>query len=103
MKKTSENSNAVAVVVCTDHEKKGVFFGYAEDNTFSKDPIILKRARMAVYWSQETRGVLGLAAKGPQKGSKISDAVPELEVRGVTCVMRATPEAIEAWEKGIWG
>jgi hypothetical protein len=47
-----------AVMVTTQH--RGVFFGYATDTT--GEAISLKRARMAVYWVADLRGVLGLAA-----------------------------------------
>lgn len=86
------------VIVCTD--KRGVFFGYAEDT--SGDPITLKKARMCVHWSAATKGVLGLASTGPASGSKVGTAVPSIELRGITCVMDMTPEAVAAWERGPW-
>lgn len=86
------------VIVCTD--KRGVFFGYAKDT--SGDPITLTRARMCVYWSSETKGVVGLAASGPAKGSRIGPAAPSVELRGITCVMEMEPAAVEAWERGPW-
>lgn len=90
-----------AVVVCTDENKRGVFFGYTETSV-EAGKITLKRARMAVYWSKETRGVLGLAAGGPQAGSRVTHAVPSIELDGVTCLIDCDPAAVEAWEKGIW-
>lgn len=87
-----------AVVVCTD--KKGVFFGYA-DNTRG-DAITLKRARMCVYWSADMKGVMGLAAQGPSKTCRIGDAVPEIELRGITCVMACSDEAAKRWEDAPW-
>lgn len=87
-----------AVVVCTNN--KGVFFGYAEST--DGDPLVLKRARMCVYWSSDMKGVMGLASQGPSKTCKISDAVPEIELRGITCVMDCTPEAAKNWETNAW-
>lgn len=86
------------VLVCT--EKRGVFFGYASDTSGSV--IELKRSRMCVYWSRATKGVLGLAAMGPQDGSRIGPSVPSIELRGITCVVACTPEAVSAWESGPW-
>lgn len=99
---TKENGKKSAVerpvIVCTD--KRGVFFGYAEKT--DGDPITLTKARMCVYWSAATKGVLGLAATGPASGSKVGTAVPSIELRGITAVMDMTPEAVEAWERGPW-
>lgn len=88
------------VVVTTDKDKRGVFFGQfikKED-----DVVILKDAQMAVYWSTKTGGVLGLASIGPQKGSRISPIVPQIEINGVTSVMDATEKAIEKWRLQEW-
>lgn len=87
-----------AVVICTD--KRGVFFGYC--TVTDGDPIIMTRARMCQYWSAETKGVLGLASIGPQKGSRVGPAVPKIELRGITAVIDCSPEAVANWEKGIW-
>lgn len=87
-----------AVVVCT--EKRGVFFGYAEDT--KGDRITLKGARMCVRWTSAIKGVLGLASLGPDGSCKISPAVAELELRGITCVMTCSPESIERWESAPW-
>ena len=87
-----------AVVVTTAH--RGVFFGNTDQNP--SDTITLKDARMCVYWSAAMRGVLGLASAGPDKDCRISNAVPELELHGVTAVMQCSPEAVERWESAPW-
>lgn len=58
--------------------------------------MILKRARMAIYWGT-TKGVMELAEVGPNPKSKISSRA-DLDLRGVTCVMEVTPEAVAKWE-----
>lgn len=88
-----------AVVVTTD--KRGVFFGYATGPT-TGDTIRLTRARMCVYWSADVHGVVGLAATGPTSGSRITRAAPAIELRAITAVMDASPEAAAAWEREIW-
>ena len=87
------------VVVCT--EFRGVFAGYADDEI--ADPITLSDAQMCVYWSQDIRGVLGLAATGPTKSCKITKPVPQMKVYKVTAVLDATEEAEKAWQNTPWG
>ena len=92
--------NKRIVVVTTDNTKKGVFYGELVKHT--GDTVVLKNARMAVYWSTETKSVLGLSAIGPQKGSRISPPVPQLEVNGVTSIADCSQAAIAQWEAGLW-
>jgi hypothetical protein len=86
-----------AVLVTTAH--RGVFYGFASDTT--RDTIILKRARLCVYWSADVRGFMGLAANGPTKSCRIGPPA-DIELRNVTAVVEVTPEAQEAWEKSPW-
>lgn len=90
--------NKQPLVITTAH--KGVFFGYGVP-TDSKT-IRLEQCRMCVYWSSETKGVVGLAADGPQKGSRITPAAPAATIQDVTSCMEASETAVRAWEKGIW-
>ncbi len=89
----TEMSSTRPVLVTT--EFRGVFFGYAEDT--SGDTIHMKNARNCIYWSDKTGGFLGLAEKGPGKGSRIG-ARANIELRKVTSVSEVTPEAVSAWE-----
>lgn len=88
------------VVVTTNKDRRGVFFGTLQNK--EKDIVTLHDARMAVYWSEPTKGVLGLASIGPQAGSRITPPVPSVELDGVTAVMECTDVAVTQWEKGIW-
>lgn len=92
-----------ALVVCT--AKRGVFFGYAKGSAqeiVDRGSITLTLARMCVYWSANTKGVLGLAAIGPQEGSRVGPPVPELACNEITAVLVCSTAAIESWEKGPW-
>ena len=89
-----------AVVVTTEH--RGVFFGYIEDKSKLPAEITLTQARMCVYWSLDTRGVLGLASHGPKPDCKITHAIPRFVAYKITSLMECSPEATENWEKGIW-
>ena len=85
------------LVVTTKY--RGVFFGYGEKS--DSDKIRLENARMCVRW-QGTKGVLGLAAAGPNKNCRISPAVPAITVSDVTAVLECSQEAAAEWEKGHW-
>ena len=89
------------VVVTTAHQ--GVFAGYTSDNLGSKKTTCsLMQAQMCLFWSDEVRGVLGLASMGPTSNCRISKPVPVLELVDVTAIMDATDEARTAWEKTPW-
>lgn len=88
-----------AVIVTT--EARGVFFGYLASEP-SREQVTLTEARNCIYWSEETRGFLGLAERGPQSGSRIGPAVPSLTLFGITAVVECTPEAVTAWETAPW-
>ena len=89
------------VVVTTDKDKRGVFCGEIVSENDGK--VVLTNARMAVYWSSNVHGVLGLASHGPSAECRISPAVPTIELVGVTSVMDMTDAAKAAWDKEPWG
>jgi len=86
------------VLVTTKH--RGVFFGESDGEI--GETMTLKSARLILYWSQATRGFLGLAATGPAPGSRVSAAVPTLTIVGVTSVAECSEEAAAAIEAGPW-
>ena len=94
---TKKSNSERAVLVTTEH--RGVFFGYAADT--SGDIIHLRAARNCIYWPAENKGFLGLANKGPMKGSRIGPAA-DLELRKITAVAACTEEAVTAWEAAPW-
>lgn len=95
-------SEARFVVVTTGNDRRGVFFGLLEAYDAQAETCVLSDARMCVYWSQATKGVLGLAGIGPQAGSRVTPMVPKIELNGVTAVMDATDVAVQQWGKGLW-
>jgi len=82
------------VIVTTEY--RGVFFGYATDT--SGETITLANARNCIYWSAATGGFMGLASKGPGRGSRVGERVNSIELRKVTSVVEMTTAAVEAWE-----
>lgn len=97
--KTMANTSGEKAVVVTT-EKKGVFFGYASE--VSKEKMLLRGARLCVYWAADCKGFMGLAAKGPTKSCKIGPAVPSITVFDITSVSECSPEAAAAWEAAPW-
>lgn len=93
------------VIVCTD--KRGVFFGYIPAATDIHDllgpesKVTLTRARMAVYWSRDVGGIMGLASSGPSKSCRIGPAVTVALV-GVHGVVDVEAEAATKWESAPW-
>lgn len=88
------------VVVTTQH--RGVFFGCLESESDGGKTVTLTGAQMCVYWSEDVRGVLGLAAGGPTRGCRVTAPVPRLRLSDVTAVMDAAAEAVTAWQDRPW-
>ncbi len=89
------------VLVTTDSSRRGVFAGELAKR--ADDVVVLKNARMAVHWSSDVHGVLGLAAGGPTSSCRISPAVPLVTLNGVTSIADCTAQARKAWEAEPWG
>lgn len=86
------------IVVAT--REKSIFFGYF----VSRDGVTrltLRGARQCVYYSRETHGYAGLAARGPMHGSRIGPAV-EIEIGNVVHIIRASESAVRQWETEPW-
>jgi hypothetical protein len=88
------------VVVTTEH--RGVFFGYLNGQADTDTVLTLTDVQMCVYWSQDVKGVLGLAATGPSKSCRVTPAVPKMVVQAITGVMDATTEAVKKWQDRPW-
>mgnify|MGYP001597418176 CR=1 FL=1 len=88
----------IAVLVTTAH--RGVFFGYTSDTAGAV--IDLRAARNCIYWSNDVKGFVGLAADGPTKSCRIGPAA-DLQIRDITCVAKCSEKAIAAWEAAPWG
>jgi len=101
---TNQPDVAAAVLVMTEY--RGVFFGYRKGDEALTIPetgtVTLRHCRMAVHWSAAMRGVLGLASQGPDAECRIGGAVDEIELAGVTAIVRVSAEAAERWEKAPW-
>jgi hypothetical protein len=93
------------VVVTTEH--RGVFFGFAPAGEISLHPadaksLTLTDAQMCVYWSEDVKGILGLAAGGPTVRCRVTRRVGRITITEVTSVIDATGEAVKAWQDRPW-
>jgi hypothetical protein len=93
----SENQTKTPLLVTTAH--RGVFFGYGQLTT---DKIIrLENAQMCIYWTG-TKGVLGLATRGPGKGCRIGPSVKAITLQDVVSITECTDVAEAAWKSQPW-
>lgn len=86
------------VVVTTD--ARGVFFGTMVEQEGTS--VRLDNARNCLFWSEETKGFIGLAVTGPMKGSRVGPACLSMELAGVTSIIECTPDAVRRWEESPW-
>ena len=100
---TKKTSDKIPCLITTDNAKRGVFMGYINPDDADQEIIEAEEIRMAVYWSKDMKGVMGLATMGPSNTCRISKAVPKAIIKGVTAVMELTKEAEKNWKKEPWG
>lgn len=93
----------IPVLITTDSSKRGVFAGLISPEDVDKEIITVDEIRMAVYWSSDVRGVIGLASTGPSKNCRISKAAKRATISGVTAVFELTDEALRKWREEPWG
>lgn len=98
-KTTASLNKRNPVVVTTEH--RGVFFGYLREDK-SPDRVILDDARMCIFWSAKVHGVLGLAATGPDKDSRVGPKTPQATLLKITAIIQCTDEAADKWEAEPW-
>lgn len=100
--KGTSMKNKIPVLITTDTTKRGVFMGFIDPKDADKETLEAYEVRMAVYWSADVKGVIGLAAKGPSKDCRISAAAKKAVLKGVTAVVEITDDALAAWRKEPW-
>ena len=93
----------IPVLITTDNTKRGVFSAYIKPEDVDKENIEAYEIRMAVYWSSDVKGVLGLAANGPTESCRISPAAIRGIIRGVTSVCELSKKAEKAFKSEPWG
>jgi hypothetical protein len=96
----TKSNNRIPVMVTTEH--KGVFFGYTPPLDFAKPSIRIEDARACLYWGTSVKGVLGLAATGPNTDCRVGPKVPAITLDKVTSVTEVSEAAAKAWEVAPW-
>ncbi len=84
--------------VCAGKAGRAVVFGWSEDEPKPGEMCKLHNAKMVLWWEGKS-GLFGLAAKGPQEGSRITSAVESTacDVRQVLSVTAEAAERIDGW------
>lgn len=100
--KEIDHDGKIPALITTDSSKRGVFMGFIDPKDADKETLVAEEVRMAVMWSADVKGVVGLASTGPTKGCRISKAAPKATIKGVTAVLQLTEEAVVAWRKEPW-
>lgn len=91
-----------AVLVTT--ENRGVFFGFlADEDNQAPASVTLTDGRNCIYWSDSTKGFLGLASDGPDEHCRVGPKASRFTVYGVTSIADVTQDAVARWESAPWG
>ncbi len=98
VKEKKENRDRFLIIITGYKE---IFAGWTNDDP-KADIITLTDARQVIYYTAETKGLLGLAANGPGKDSRISNVAPSVTIRQPVNVLLASPEAIDRFATIIW-
>jgi len=93
----------IAALITTDNTKRGVFAGLINPADADKQTIVAEEVRMCVKWTEDMKGVLGLASMGPSETCRITKAVKRATLQGVTATVELSDEALAKWRKEPWG
>jgi hypothetical protein len=102
MENLTEVETGKFVVVTTGKQDRGVFGGILLGGSMTPGILELADARNCIKWSESTRGVFGLAAIGPQSGSRIGPKIPSISLAHVNSISVCTPIAQKQWEAEPW-
>ena len=94
MKRTS-------IILCCGHNGRAVIYGRVDGEPLPGQAVTLHDARMILRWDAACGGLLGLAAGGPQKDTRITQAVPyvtETVWQEVVAVSDGAAKAIDDWQ-----
>jgi len=92
--------NEIPIILCCGANGRAVVFGYVDELPVNGEPVTMYRARMVIYWAG-ARGLFGVAADGPETGSRLSPVVKMVTETVWQEWMDVTAEAAErinAWE-----
>lgn len=95
MSKSNANEK-VPIILCFGANGRGLLFGYVDTLPEAGAPVVLENARCILYYP--SGGTLGLAAKGPPDGSRVTAAVPKTMETVWQEWILCTPAAAEAFD-----
>ncbi len=86
------------VILCTG-DGSAVIFGWVEEIPEIDQPFEAFDARMILYWPEECKGLLGLAADGPKEGLRLTPTVPFTRsvTKQVVAVNKNAAEELKKW------
>lgn len=91
------------VLVTTDGDRRGVFFGYTDqslEEVISTGIVKLQGFRNCIYWSRSVGGVFGLVEVGPNADCQIGKKTEQVAFfNGVTFISEVSDIAVNAWEE----
>lgn len=73
-KKTTKKRQRI--ILCAGENGRAVLIGEVDREPVPGKAVKLHDARMVLYWDAACGGLLGLAAKGPRGGTRITEPVP---------------------------
>ena len=76
----------------------GVFFGRVEGDATSKEKIVLRDCRCALYWAGKS-GWLGLASHGPEESSKLGAVAKRVLLHEISAVADCSECAEKVWRE----
>ena len=100
-KKTENNGSDKGQFFVVITEFKEIFAGWSTSDP-KADIIVLNNARQVIYFSADTKGMLGLAANGPGKDSRVSNECPQVIIRKPVNVLLGSSAAADRFSTFIW-
>ncbi len=94
----AEKKTEIPAIICAGRDGQAVIYGYVDALPDADQPTRIRRARMVLEWSRECGGLLGLATRGPQPGTRITCAVSET-TNTARQALTVTPEAARALDE----
>jgi hypothetical protein len=88
------------VLVATASRPWTIAAGYLESE--DGDTVILRDARMIVYYSAGSQALFGVAVRGMRGQGRVTSAVSRARLRNVEVVLDVTPEAQSSIEAEPW-